>query len=170
LDWGDVQECDVFDIDENLVDWDFVLAAHFQLALHTSDQYFVNTTVLLMELMFFVVHSVEKIFDVRDFGFRRGEISEKAFIEHFYACEFLIQRFDLLKYESFFNFLVIEHSFEDVFVSQFQKISKAVDLFDFADMFILLEVIEQFSIKEDFAIDMLWHFRIVILDKIDYLS
>ena len=37
-------------------------------------------------------------------------------------------------------------------------------------MFILLEMVKQFPIKKDFAKDMLWHFAVIILYKINYLS
>lgn len=123
-----------------------------------------------MELLFFVVHSVEEIFDVRDLRLGRGEVGEKSLIEHLYSCKFLIQRFHFLQNKSFFDFFVVEHGFEYILISQFQKIGKTVDLINFADMLVLFEMVKQFSVKEDFTVYVLWHLCVVILDKINNLS
>ena len=58
------QQGNIFNVDEYLFHRDIIFTTQFHLQLHASNQYLIDTFVFLMELLFFVVESVENIFYV----------------------------------------------------------------------------------------------------------
>lgn len=59
---------------------------------------------------------------------------------------------------------------KEIFVFKSEEKRKSLKLIKFINVFVLLKVVEQFSVKEDFSIKVLRHGFVLILYKIYNLS
>ena len=95
---------------------------------------------------------------------------EQSFVEDLDAAESLVDGFYLFEDESFLDLFEVEHSFEELGIFQLQKEIETFNLINSVYVPIGFEVIIEFFIEENFAIDMLRHLLVAILDKIDGIS
>ena len=160
----------VLNVNQNLVNRNIFLAAQLHLQLHAPHQDLVDPFVFLMKFSLFVIEAIEDILDVRNNTQRRREVVEQALIEDFHTTETLIDRFDLLQYKSFFDFLKIEHTLEQIGIPQFQEMFKMLEFLNLVEMPIGFEVIEQLLVEKYFSIDVLRHGFIGILNEVNCLS
>ena len=170
LQWLMTQQGDIFDIDKHLFHRDILFTTNFHLQLHAPDEYLVDTFVLFMELLFFVVKSVENVFNIGYCTLIWCEVVEQSFVEDLDAAESLVDGFYLFEDESFLDLFEVEHSFEELGIFQLQKEIETFNLINSVYVPIGFEVIIEFFIEENFAIDMLRHLLIAILDEIDGIS
>jgi hypothetical protein len=122
-----------------------------------------------VELPFFVVEAVENVLDVGDDAEWGGEVVEQSLVEDLDAAETLVDGLYFFEDEAFFDFLEIEHAFEQVRIPQFQEVIKAFKLLHLIEMAVGLEVIVKLLVEEYFPINMLRHRNIVVLDKVNGL-
>ena len=94
-----------------------------------------------MELAFLVVEAVQDVLDVRDLTQLRAEIVQQALIEDLDAAQALVDGFDLFEDEAFFDFLEVEHQFEQFRVFEVQEVLETLNLIDSADVAIGFEVV-----------------------------
>ena len=122
-----------------------------------------------MELSFFVVEAVENVLDIGDDAEWGGEVVEQSLVENLDAAETLVDGLYFLEDEAFFDFLEIEHAFEQVRIPQFQEVIKVFKLLHLIEMAVGLEVIVELLVEEYLPINMLRHRCIVVLDKVNGL-
>ena len=170
LKWLMTQQGDIFDIDKHLFHRDILFTTNFHLQLHAPDEYLVDTFVFFMELLFFVVESVENVFNIGYCALIWCEVVEQSLVENLDAAESLVYGFYLFEDESFLDLFEVEHSFEELGIFQLQKEIETFNLINSVYVPIGFEVIIEFFIEENFAIDMLRHLLIAILDEIDGIS
>ena len=92
---------------------------------------------------------------------------QKSFVEDLNATESLIYGFYLFENKSFLDLLEIKHGFKEGRVLEFKKEFKALDLINAIDVPIGSKMIKKFFIEKYFAINMLRHLLISILDEVN---
>ena len=95
---------------------------------------------------------------------------EQPFIKDLDAAEFLVDRFYLFENETFLDLLEVKHGLEKFRIFQLQKEVKTFNFINTVDVPICFEVIIELFIQENFAIDMLRHLLIAILDEVNGIS
>ena len=65
-----------------------------------------------MEFTLLVVEAVENVFYVWDLTQWGGKIIQQALVEDLYTAQFLVNWFDFLENEAFFDFLEVKHAFK----------------------------------------------------------
>ena len=78
--------------------------------------------------------------------------------------------FDIFEDESFFDFFEVEHGFEEFRIFESQEMFEGLYILKFIEMSVSFEMIKKFFIEEDFAIDVLRHGGVVILNKVNDIS
>ena len=94
-----------------------------QLQLHSPDYHLVNTLILLVKLLLFVVHPVQKVLDIGNLGFLTSEVVQQSFMEHHRTRLLVKQRLHLVNDKTLFDLsLNPEHPLKYLEVLHLQKL------------------------------------------------